>query len=158
MSGLTAACTPSTRPFVVQHAAFRQRPGHMLTARRHNLHTQHLCCKAATLQFIRGIDEPSVPDVKLTRSKDGSSGTATFVFDTPSVFESSEELGDITGLFMIDDEGDFSTVDVQAKFVNGKPDRIEARYVMRSAFEWDRFMRFMERYAEKQGLGFQKSK
>lgn len=130
--------------------------GHMLTARRHNLHTQHLCCKAATLQFIRGIDEPSVPDVKLTRSKDGSSGTATFVFDTPSVFESSEELGDITGLFMIDDEGDFSTVDVQAKFVNGKPDRIEARYVMRSAFEWDRFMRFMERYAEKQGLGFQK--
>ena len=72
------------------------------------------------------------------------------------MFESSEELGDITGLFMIDDEGDFSTVDVQAKFVNGKPDRIEARYVMRSAFEWDRFMRFMERYAEKQGLGFQK--
>lgn len=128
----------------------------MLTSRRHHLHTQHLSCKAATLQFIRGIDEPSVPDVKLTRSKDGSSGTATFVFDAPSVFESSEELGDITGLFMIDDEGDFSTVDVQAKFVNGKPDRIEARYVMRSAFEWDRFMRFMERYAEKQGLGFQK--
>lgn len=97
-----------------------------------------------------------MPDVKLTRSKDGSSGTATFVFDAPSVFESSEELGDITGLFMIDDEGEFATVDVQAKFVNGKPDRIECRYVMRSAFEWDRFMRFMERYAEKQGLGFQK--
>ena len=113
-------------------------------------------CNAATLQFIRGIDEPSVPDVKLTRSKDGSSGTATFVFDTPSVFESSEELGDITGLFMVDDEGEFSTVDVQAKFVNGKPDRIEAKYVMRSAFEWDRFMRYMERYAEQQGLGFQK--
>jgi len=81
-------------------------------------------CNAATLQFIKGIDEPSVPDVKLTRSKDGSSGTATFVFSTPSVFESSEELGDITGLFMIDDEGEFSTVDVQAKFVNGKPDAL----------------------------------
>ncbi|KAL0036135.1 hypothetical protein WJX79_004987 [Trebouxia sp. C0005] len=78
--------------------------------------------------------------------------------NTPSVFESSEELGDITGLFMIDDEGEFSTVDVQAKFVNGKPDRIEAKYIMRSAFEWDRFMRYMERYAEQQGLGFQKSK
>ncbi|KAA6419408.1 MAG: photosystem II reaction center Psb28 [Trebouxia sp. A1-2] len=57
---------------------------------------------------------------------------------------------------MIDDEGEFSTVDVQAKFVNGKPDRIEAKYIMRSAFEWDRFMRYMERYAEQQGLGFQK--
>jgi len=127
-----------------------------LTSRRHVAHTQQLVCNAATLQFIKGIDEPSVPDVKLTRSKDGSSGTATFVFSTPSVFESSEELGDITGLFMIDDEGEFSTVDVQAKFVNGKPDRIEAKYIMRSAFEWDRFMRYMERYAEQQGLGFQK--
>lgn len=33
------------------------------------------------------------------------------------------------------------TVDVQAKFVNGKPDKIECKYVMRSSFEWDRFMR-----------------
>ena len=49
------------------------------------------------------------------------------------------------------------TVDVQAKFVNGKPSSIEVKYVMRSTFEWDRFMRFMERYAEDQGLGFQKS-
>ena len=29
---------------------------------------------------------------------------------------------------------------MQAKFVNGKPDRIEARYIMRSSLEWDRFM------------------
>ena len=113
-------------------------------------------CDAAKLQFVRGIDEPCVPDVKLTRSKDGTSGTATFVFDTPSIFDSSEELGDVTGLYMLDDEGEFSTVDVIAKFKNGKPDRVEAKYIMRSAFEWDRFMRFMERYAEQQGLGFQK--
>ncbi|KAL0056076.1 hypothetical protein WJX82_007534 [Trebouxia sp. C0006] len=160
MSVSTNVFAPASRPFVAQHAAPRQRPGagHILTSRRHLTHSQQLVCNAATLQFIKGIDEPSVPDVKLTRSKDGSSGTATFVFSTPSVFESSEELGDITGLFMIDDEGEFSTVDVQAKFVNGKPDRIEAKYIMRSAFEWDRFMRYMERYAEQQGLGFQKSK
>jgi photosystem II protein len=45
----------------------------------------------------------------------------------------------------------------QAKFVNGKPARIEAKYVMRSTLEWDRFMRFMERYAEDANLGFTKS-
>jgi Psb28 protein len=65
-------------------------------------------------------------------------------------------MGDITGLYMVDDEGELSTVDVQAKFINGKPDRIEAKYVMRSTLEWDRFMRFMERYAEDKGLGFSK--
>jgi photosystem II protein len=92
--------------------------------------------------------------VKLTRSRDGSSGTATFVFESPAIFEASSELGDITGLYMDDNEGTLTTVDVQAKFVNGKPARIEAKYVMRSAFEWERFMRFMERYAEEKGLGF----
>eukprot|EP00884_Botryococcus_braunii_P009413 jgi/Botrbrau1/18473/Bobra.0072s0055.1 len=111
-------------------------------------------CMSSSIQFIKGVDEPSVPDVSLTRSRDGSSGVATFVFTQPSVFEASNELGDITGLYLIDDEGTLQTVDVQAKFVNGKPDRIEAKYVMRSAFEWDRFMRFMERYADDHQLGF----
>lgn len=47
---------------------------------------------------------------------------------------------------MIDDEGTLSTTDVKARFVNGKPTAIEARYNMRSQFEWDRFIRFMDRY------------
>lgn len=97
-----------------------------------------------------------MPDVRLTRSKDGANGTATFVFNQPSVFEASSEFGDITGLYMLDDEGEILTVEVSAKFVNGKPDRIEAIHIMRSPGEWDRFMRFMERYSEDKGLGFQK--
>ncbi len=116
-----------------------------------------LVANAATLEFIKGIEEPTIPDVKLTRSRDGSSGTATFIFTSPAVFEASSELGDITGLYMNDDEGTIQTVEVQAKFLNGKPSAIEAKLVMRSAFEWERFMRFMERYAEEKELGFQKS-
>eukprot|EP00963_Diacronema_lutheri_P003845 scaffold287_cov337-Pavlova_lutheri.AAC.208 len=112
---------------------------------------------AASLQFIRGLDEESVPDVKLTRSRDGTSGTATFVFDEPAVFEATGELGDITGLYMVDDEGTIQTVDVQAKFINGKPSKIEAKYIMRSSGDWNRFMRFMEKYAESNGLGFNKA-
>lgn len=121
----------------------------------HRSRPSNTICLAATLEFIQGIEEPTIPDVKLTRSRDGASGTATFIFDNPSIFEASSELGDITGLYMKDDEGTITTVEVQAKFVNGKPSRIEAKYVMRSSFEWDRFMRFMERYAEEKGLGFQ---
>eukprot|EP00252_Welwitschia_mirabilis_P005718 TRINITY_DN16261_c0_g1_i1.p1 TRINITY_DN16261_c0_g1~~TRINITY_DN16261_c0_g1_i1.p1 ORF type:complete len:146 (-),score=33.42 TRINITY_DN16261_c0_g1_i1:317-754(-) len=108
----------------------------------------------AAIQFIQGTDEKTVPDVRLTKSKDGSNGVATFVFYEPSVFDSSRELGDITGLYLIDDEGVLRSVDVSAKFVNGKPSRIEARYVMRSPSEWDRFMRFMERYSDENGLQF----
>lgn len=115
-----------------------------------------LAAEATSLQFIKGVVEPSVPDVSLTRSRDGSSGVATFVFTSPSIFDASSDVGDITGLYLVDDEGTLSTVDVSAKFVNGKPDRIEAKYFMRSEFEWNRFLRFMERYAEDNELGFAK--
>ena len=106
------------------------------------------------IQFIQGTDEQTIPDVKLTKSRDGTNGVATFTFDEPSVFDSSGELGDITGFFMIDEEGTIQSTDVNAKFINGKPAKIEAKYVMRSPKEWDRFMRFMERYSNANGLQF----
>lgn len=114
-----------------------------------------LVADAAALQFVKGIDENTVPEVRLTRSRTGGSGQAMFVFDNPSIFQASSDIGEITGLFMVDDEGTLTTTDVKAKFVNGKPQVIEAKFNMRSQFEWDRFMRFMDRYAEAAGLGFE---
>lgn len=110
-----------------------------------------------TIQFIQGTNEQTIPDVKLTKSRDGTNGVAIFRFDEPSVFDSSSEVGDITGFYMIDEEGVLQSVDVSAKFVNGKPAGIEAKYVMRTPKDWDRFMRFMERYANENGLQFVKT-
>uniref|UniRef100_A0A7S0N7V3 Photosystem II reaction center Psb28 protein n=1 Tax=Pyramimonas obovata TaxID=1411642 RepID=A0A7S0N7V3_9CHLO len=116
---------------------------------------QTIVAEGTCMQFVKGVDEEVVPEVKLTRSRTGSTGTATFIFKNPAVFDATGEFGEITGLYLVDEEGELSTVDVQAKFLNGKPDRIEARYVMKSTYEWERFMRYMERYAEDNGLGFQ---
>ena len=108
-----------------------------------------------SIQFVRGLEEKVIPDVKLTRAKDGSSGIATFLFDNPNVFDASTAAeGEVTGMFMVDDEGEISTNDVNARFSNGKPQAIESTYVMTSPEQWDRFMRFMEKYGEANGLGF----
>lgn len=113
---------------------------------------------AAAIQFVRGLDETVVPDVKLTRARDGSSGTATFRFKSPNVFDASTAAqGEITGMFLQDEEGEITTTNVNASFTNGKPQSIEAVLLMKSPAEWDRFMRFMERYAEENGLGFNKA-
>ncbi|MEM9150228.1 MAG: photosystem II reaction center protein Psb28 [Cyanobacteria bacterium P01_F01_bin.3] len=109
----------------------------------------------AEMQFSRGVKEDVVPDVRLTRAKDLSDGTATFYFDKPKAL--IEEGGEVTGLYMVDEEGELSTRDVNGKFVNGEPAGIEAVYVMRGQDEWDRFMRFMSRYAEANGLGLTKN-
>ena len=112
----------------------------------------------AFIQFIQGINETVIPDVKLTRSRDGSTGTATFRFDNPDILKSGmEDKGDITGMYLKDEEGEIVTKDVNAKFVNGKPEAIESIYVIKNPREWDRFMRFMERYANKNQLSFTKA-
>ncbi|MEG3861923.1 photosystem II reaction center protein Psb28 [Microcoleus sp. herbarium12] len=110
----------------------------------------------AKIQFSRGMDEDSIPEVRLTRSKSGAQGTATFLFENPKAL-SSTSTQDITGMYMIDDEGELLTREVKAKFVNGQPAGLEALYLMRSAEEWERFMRFMERYSQANGLGFNKA-
>jgi photosystem II protein len=107
----------------------------------------------AVIQLARGTDEEA-SDVKLTRSKDGTTGTATFIFKEPKCMGSSG--GEITGMFMIDEEGELSTRNVNGKFVNGKSAGVEAIYTMDGADQWDRFMRFMDRYAEANGMGFTK--
>lgn len=110
----------------------------------------------AQIQFSRGIDEEVVPEVRLTRSKDGNQGTATFYFQNPQAL-SSTGTEDITGMYLIDEEGELLTREVNAKFINGQPEALEAFYLMKSEAEWERFMRFMERYAEEHDLGFSKT-
>ena len=101
---------------------------------------------AAHIEFIEGYPEPVVPDVSLTRSRDGSTGVATFTFDNPSFLAaSSESLGETTGMYLKDSEGTMKTSEVTATFTNGKPRFVKGVVVMKSTDEWDRFMRFMER-------------
>nr|YP_009295892.1 photosystem II reaction center [Schimmelmannia schousboei]AOM64827.1 photosystem II reaction center [Schimmelmannia schousboei] len=112
----------------------------------------------AVIQFITGVNETVVPDISLTRSRDGCTGTATFRFDDPDILKSSmEQQGDITGMYLKDEEGEIITRDVNAKFINGKPRGIESVYIIKSPDDWDRFMRFMERYCIDNNLKFTKA-
>nr|YP_010443858.1 photosystem II protein W [Vacuolaria virescens]UTE94745.1 photosystem II protein W [Vacuolaria virescens] len=112
----------------------------------------------AVIQFIPGINEEVVAQVKLTRSRDGSTGTATFNFDQPSIFNKNlSDAGEIKGMFLIDEEGTLITREVSARYLNGKPQTIEAIYIMKNRETWDRFMRFMERYSLSNDLTFTKS-
>lgn len=110
----------------------------------------------AEIQFSRGIKEDTVPDVRLTRARSGTNGTATFTFEQPKAL-GQDRMDEITGMYMIDDEGELVCREVKARFLNGQPAALEATYVMKSEAEWDRFMRFMERYAAENDLGFSKS-
>jgi photosystem II protein len=108
---------------------------------------------AAAIQFFRGVDEPVVPDIRLTRSRDGRTGQALFVFEEPEAL-APETMGDITGMFLQDEEGELVTREVKARFVNGRASAIEATYTWKTHEDFERFMRFAQRYAETHELGF----
>ena len=107
----------------------------------------------ASIQFFRGIDEPVVADIRLTRSRDGRTGQAKFVFEQPQAL-APETMGDIGGMWMVDEEGELVTREVNGKFVNGKPSALEATYTWKTEVDFERFMRFAQRYAEANGLGY----
>lgn len=110
------------------------------------------------IQFIKGINESTIPLVNITRSRDGSTGTATFIFENPTIFYNIlDTKNEITGMFLIDKEGTLSTRDITAKFIQGKPKTIQATYIIKNSESWDRFMRFMERYASENELTFIRS-
>ena len=112
----------------------------------------------ANIQFIKGVNEKVLPNIRLTRSRDGSTGTATFRFKNPNILDkNTAKEGEIKGMYLVDEEGVLKTREVNARFINGKPEAIESIYIMKSPEAWDRFMRFMERYGKNNGLVFTKA-
>ena len=97
----------------------------------------------AEIQFARGVTEEVVPEIKVTRSKSGNSGTATFYFRDPKI--------------LAKDEGEIVSREVKGKFVNGEARGIEAVLIMKSEAEFERFVRFMNQYAEENGLVLDKN-
>ena len=109
--------------------------------------------KEAKIQFYDGVNEPVVPEIRLTRSKDGTTGQAFFTFEKPQAL-SKLSSGEITGMKLIDEEGELMTKEVKARFVDGSPTFIEAIYSWRNNTDFERFMRFANSYAKSNGLGY----
>jgi len=107
----------------------------------------------ARIQFYDGINEPVVPEIRLTRGKGGSTGQAFFIFEKPQAL-SKLASGEIIGMKMIDEEGELITKEVKARFVDGSPTFIEAIFSWTTKDDFERFMRFANSYAKANGLGY----
>ena len=57
----------------------------------------------AAIQFFRGVDETVIPDIRMTRSRDGATGQAIFVFEGPDAL-GPEITAAISGMFLVDEE------------------------------------------------------
>jgi len=112
--------------------------------------------KDVSIQFFYGVDEKVIPQIRLTKSKDGQAGQAFFRFESPEALL-SDNFKDIQGMYLIDEEGQITTreINIVVSKKNGKYNAIEALYCWRSERDFNRFMRFANRYAKKFGLVYE---
>jgi photosystem II protein len=107
------------------------------------------------IQFINGLKEKTLPLVKLTKSKNGTTGTATFLFIYPSIFEEAfSSFDSINGMVLIWENKKIITNDINIFFKNGKPFLLKAIFIFKNTQEWFRFFQFMKVYSKETGLLF----
>ena len=112
--------------------------------------------KAVSIQFFKGVNEKVLPQIRLTKSKNGQAGQAFFRFENPEALL-SDNFKEIQGMYLIDEEGEITTreINIAVSRKNGKYTAIEAIYCWRTERDFNRFMRFANRYAKKFSLSYE---
>ena len=102
--------------------------------------------KYVAIQFVKGKDEKSLPEIRLFRSPDGKRGQAIYKFHKPTTI-TLENFNSIQKMYLIDDEGELSTKKIDLSISDNNITEVKSTYNWNSEKEFERFMRFALRYA-----------
>ncbi|MFE4106815.1 photosystem II reaction center protein Psb28 [Almyronema epifaneia] len=113
-----------------------------------------------TIQFYEGISE-QLSNVSLRRDRATGAKLAILIFEQ---LKSIEQFNSFRNRFsgslqLIDDEGTISIEPAGVKFIFGGPEgddleRVECTLEIDRDDYWERFMRFMHRYADANGMAY----
>ena len=107
------------------------------------------------IQFREGIKESVLPIIRLTKSINGKTGTATFVFINPeTILTSNLNISAINGMSLIWNNKKITTTDISIFFREGKPFLIKVILIFKNSKEWFDFLNFMTCYSKETGLAF----
>jgi len=107
------------------------------------------------IQFIEGFKEPTLPVIKLTKSRNGKTGTATFIFLQPVIFNKMiSKIYNINGMYLVWENKKIITKDITIFFREGNPFLLKAIFIFKNSNEWFNFLNFMNHYSKETGLSF----
>ncbi len=98
------------------------------------------------IQFVKGKDEKDYPEIRMFRNLDGKKGQAIYKFSKPSTI-TIENFKSIQRMYLIDEEGELSTRKIDLSISGNQIKEVKSTYNWNSDEEFERFMRFSERYA-----------
>lgn len=113
-----------------------------------------------SIEFFKGISE-ALSDVSLRRNKNTGIRNVLMTFDSLKAIDKFNSFTKTSNgnMLLIDSEGEISVAPSSVKFIFGGDEGDELKKV-KCTFEidredhWERFMRFMHRYAEANGMEY----
>jgi photosystem II Psb28-2 protein len=119
-----------------------------------------MTAQTPTVQFYEGIPEV-ISDVRLRQNKSTGDRSALLIFERMEAIEQFKSFRNefSKALKMIDEEGVITIEPSGVKFIFGGPEgddlmRVECILDIDREDHWERFMRFMHRYAEANGMAY----
>lgn len=117
-----------------------------------------------SIQFFEGIPE-ELSNVSLRRSKTSGARSVVMTFNSLKAIErfNSFRKNFSNSMQLTDEEGVISVEPSGVQFIFSGPEgndleRVECKFEIEQEDHWERFMRFMHRYAEVNGMGYSESK
>ena len=102
--------------------------------------------KNVAIQFIKGLNEYDYPEIRLFRDQDGKKGSAIYKFPKPKTI-TLDNFKSVQKMYFIDEEGELSTRKIDLSISENRIKEVESTYNWNSEKEFERFMRFANRYA-----------
>ena len=102
--------------------------------------------EVVAIQFEKGKNEEDHPEIRLFRSLDGKKGKAIYKFFRPTTI-TLNNFHSIQKMYLIDEEGEISTKKIDLSISENYIKEVNSTYNWKSEQEFERFMRFAERYA-----------
>ncbi len=117
-----------------------------------------------SIEFFAGVSE-QLSNVSLRQNKSTGIKSVLMTFDS---LKAIEKFNSFTKQFyknvrLVDSEGSISVAPSSVKFIFGGDEgddlkRVECAFEIEREDHWERFMRFMHRYAEANGMGYNDNK
>jgi photosystem II protein len=109
----------------------------------------------ARIQFIEGIKEEVLPIIKLTKSRNGKTGTGTFIFINPHIFQYIQKSNfQFKTISLIWENQKIESENIEIYFKKGQPFLIKSIFIFKNSKEWFKFLNFMNYYSKETGLLF----
>lgn len=120
--------------------------------------------QSPSIQFFEGISE-NLSNVSLRRSKSSGVLSVLMTFESLKALEkfNSFTKRSLNSLLLTDEEGAISVTPSSVQFLFGGPEgdnlqRVECKFEVEQEDHWERFMRFMHRYADANNLAYGETK